>query len=185
MKPVTLNLIPGGRCTEFWVNQVYLVASPSAHPPFATDAVVLEEDTYLVLSADAVVRHTEEHPIRLMTALFDQQPLELGCVVVRGNRLLAVIHDLDRDPTCCEQWVSQALHVCLKQADQLGLRSLALPLLGSVHGRIPYTRSLILISEAVSALSFQALRRIWLIVPETQQMAMERFLRLRTANRSQ
>jgi len=179
VKPVVLNLIPGGRRTDFWVNKVRLAASPAEHPPFATEAVVLEEDTYLVLSAEAVVRQTDEHPIRLMTALFDQQPLEPGCVVVRGNRLLAVVHDLDRDPTCCEQWVSQALQACLEQADQLGVRSLALPLLGSVHGRLPYTLSLKLIIEALSAASFHALRRIWLIVPEAQQVAIEEFLRLR------
>ncbi|MEE4376996.1 MAG: hypothetical protein V2J55_05710 [Candidatus Competibacteraceae bacterium] len=184
VQPITLNLIPGGRCIDFWVKQVQLVARPAEHPPFATEAVVLEEDTYLVLSAEAVVRQTDEHPIRLMTALFDQQPLEPGCVVVRGNRLLAVIHDLDRDPTCCEQWVSQALQACLKQADQLGVRSLTLPLLGSVHGRIPYSRCLVLIVEAVEEATFHALRRVWLVVPETQQMGVEQFLRLRAVTGS-
>ncbi|MEZ5582337.1 MAG: hypothetical protein R3F37_05820 [Candidatus Competibacteraceae bacterium] len=146
---------------------------------------MLEEDTYLVLSADAVVRQTVEHPIRLMTALFDQQPVEPGSVLVRGKRLLAVIHDLDRDPSCCEQWVSQALQACLNKADRLGVRSLALPLLGSVHGRIACTRSLSLIAEAVRAASFRSLRQIWLVVPASQQVAIEQRIRLGLVNRFQ
>jgi hypothetical protein len=184
VKSVALRLIPGGRCNDFWVNTAHLVVSSPDHPPFPRDTLVFEEDTYLVLSAEAVIRYTEEHPIRLMTALFNQQSLEPGSVIVRGNRLLAIVHDLDCEPTCCEQWVRRALHACFKKADQLGTRALALPLLGRVHGRIPCTRSLTLILEAVGAASFHSLGRIWLMVPDTQRVAVEQWLRLRLLNRS-
>lgn len=44
-----------------------------------------------VLSADPAIRETDEHPIRLVTSLIDQQPLSVGEVFTSGHSWKAVI----------------------------------------------------------------------------------------------
>ncbi len=47
-----LRLIHGGRSNRTTQGVVHVVMAPREQPPFAVDAIVVEEDTYLVLSAD-------------------------------------------------------------------------------------------------------------------------------------
>ncbi len=108
-------------------------------PPLMVDAVVLEEDRWLVLSAPPEVPESREHPLRLFTALVEAEPALLGSVVVRPGRptrLLAVVHDLDRDPSCTLVDVRAALEAVVRVCHQRGLHRLAVPLLGTAHARL-------------------------------------------------
>ncbi|MGB6363143.1 MAG: hypothetical protein WBG64_10790, partial [Thermoanaerobaculia bacterium] len=67
---------------------VRLVAAPAAQPPFPVDAVVVEEDTYLVLSAETDLRIPGEHPLRVMTAAHELEPELPGSVLVRSGQPL-------------------------------------------------------------------------------------------------
>lgn len=161
-----LELIGGGRRDRAMVGGVEVVVGPSEAPPFPADLEVHEEDTYLVLSAEPVVPERAEHPIRVMTALWEEEPRALGAVVARGrNQLLAVVHDLARDPSTEERDVATALGAALACADQRGAHSLSLPLLGSVHGPIARERSLELIRVAIASAALASLQRIWVRVP--------------------
>lgn len=80
--------------------------------PFAVQAEVREEDTFLVLSADSRLDAGRDHPLRVMTSAFTFEPVEPGTVLVRQGEpleLLAVIHDLDQRPSTCDEWVQRAL----------------------------------------------------------------------------
>lgn len=108
-------------------------------PPLAVDAVVLEEDRWLVLSAPPEVPPSSEHPLRLFTALVEAEPAALGAVVVRPGRptrLLAVVHDLDREPSCTLDDVRTALEAVVRVCAERGLHRLALPVLGTAHARL-------------------------------------------------
>jgi len=147
-----------------WTNATIGVApEEQIHDP--VDAEVYEDDTYLALSADPDLRIPEEHPVRILTEAYAMRPASPGTVVVRSERplrLLAIVHKLDEDPTWKEEWVAGALEAALAEVDRRGLRSLSLPLLGTVHGRMPMVRSLTLLVDTLRRVSCPSLERIWL-----------------------
>lgn len=143
--------------------------APREVPPFAVDAVVEEEDTYLVLSADPTVREPEEPLLEVLTEVHEAEPLEPGSIVVREGeplRLLAVVHALDEEPTWREEWIAEALRGVFREAGRRRLRSVGLPLLGTVHGRLAIGRSLELILRALDETRPGGLERLWLMVAD-------------------
>ncbi len=133
------------------------------------DAVALEEDTFLVLSADPTPRETHENPESLMrqVSTFEAQPL--GSVVVTGKnprQFLAIVHDLNQEPTCREEWVASALREIFHQAERLRTRRLALPMLGTVHGSLTPRRFVDLFEPALAESNVEHLERIWVVVPD-------------------
>ena len=98
-----------------------------------------------------------------MTALYEDEGHALGTVLVKGRRpyrLLAIVHDLDQDPTWREEWVVDALATVLQQCDTLGVRELALEPLGTKHGELPRRRFRELLDNALANAPVGTLRRI-------------------------
>lgn len=147
-----------------------VVATPAtAPPPFPIDAVVLEEDTYLVLSAHRdIADEPGEELAELLAEATALEPVEPGTVIVRAGsplRLLAVVHDLDREPSWDEEWIATAVEAALREADWRGVASLASPVLGGVHGSFGASAFLALLLEAVERVAPRNLRGIWIRLP--------------------
>jgi hypothetical protein len=156
-----------------------VVAAPESVAPFATDAVVAEEDTYLVLSADAEIRESQIARLRIFHEAFTAKPAQPGSVVVRSGsplRLLAVVHDLSHQPTWSEEWVGAALDAILREVGTRGLRTLAMPLLGSVHGALPIDRFVVVLRSALDRGAPACLERVWLVTPEDELDQVRRLL---------
>lgn len=120
--------------------------------PDTVDALVLEDDTYHALSAAPVFTPVEEHPLRILDHAHHAVPAHPGDLVVRPGtplRLLAVVHKLDEDPTWRVTWVIAAYEAVLGEITRRRLTSVALPLLGSVHGRMSPDHSFDLLRDAV------------------------------------
>lgn len=140
-----------------------LIKAPATAPPFQVDAIILEEDTGLVLSADTRIKDTQEHPIRLMTDLISAEVHQVGTAVFmkgRPHRIFAIVHDMDRTPHCCKEWVCSALEQCLKLCAQQEIESVAVQKLGCVHGKLDASWFEFQLQK-VSATS--ELKQIWLI----------------------
>ena len=165
MKP-RLKILPGYKDRPIRLGSILVTPATTHEPPFPVQASVLEEDTWRLLSAPNVAVPQEEHPVRLMTDLVDDRPALPGKVLIQGARWLAIVHDVERTPTCREIWVHSALKRVLELTAQRHYRSLALPLLGSVYGCLDWRRSLTLIIETLNnAVVFEPTLRIWLLVP--------------------
>jgi hypothetical protein len=165
-KPPPLRLIRGGLHCQMIYGALRIVAGPETTPPFPVAAMACEEDTWLVLSADPKVCTPEVHPIRIMTDLIEARPEPVGTVLVRGNRpvrLLAVVHDLDQDPTWKEEWISAALAEVFRTVEREKIGSLGLPLLGTRHGRLGAERFAQLLGAELEATDPVHLNRLWLI----------------------
>ncbi len=143
-----------------------MVVAPPGRPPFPVEARVLEEDTFLVLSARPTVVEPLEDPLRLMTRLIETRPETPGTVLVRGRgpyRLLAVVHDLNQEPTWRESWAARALEEVFDRAEACGWRALCLEMLGCVHGRLDPGRFAALLRAAVLGRPSCKVRRVWLL----------------------
>lgn len=135
---------------------------------YLVEALVVEDDTHLVLGADPLPRETHEDPESLLeNARASIQPAP-GTLVVRGRdpiRLHAIVHDLDEEPSWREEWVANALREVLREVAARELRSLSLPLLGGVHGLLAAERFVELLSAALAEASVKELDEVWLTVP--------------------
>jgi hypothetical protein len=103
------------------------------------DAFVVEEDRYLVLSAESEILEVDLDGASIQTEVQNTSPAEPGTVLVKGRnpiQLLAIVHDLDRSPTWQREWVEKALVQIFREVNRRGIESLALPVLGSVHGSL-------------------------------------------------
>lgn len=158
---------------------VQISLAPFHRPPFPIEALVLEEDTYLVLSARPEVREPAEHRLRTLTESFLAQPKEPGSVIVRTGepiRFLAVVHDLAAEPTWREKWVREALRQCFERAGRFAVRNLGLPILGGLHGQVDVATFARLLHEELGDLAPESLERIWLITPSELETEMRRQL---------
>ena len=145
---------------------VWTELAPEFERPFPIDALVVEDDTWQVLGADPDFHPSLEHPIRVMQALHEAQPVAPGSVVVGGGsptRLHAIVHDLDLEPTWTKEWIGTALEGIFRIASERGLSALGLPLLGTRHGRLSDDLSLRLIDGALARSAKGSPRRLWLI----------------------
>jgi hypothetical protein len=169
--------VPSGTAPR---RDVGIVVAPRSRPPFEVNALALEDDTYHVLSASPEYREPTEHPIRLWTAVHEQEPSEPGSVIVQaGNppRLLAVVHDLSEEPTWREAWVIAALDGVLREAERRTISHLGLEPLGGVYGKLRPDRFVSLLRDALASFRPQRLERVWLVPKAGTERAWERALR--------
>jgi hypothetical protein len=175
-----LRLVHGGRFSGFTLGPIEIVAAPENAQPFAPDAVAYEEDTLLVFSAPVRLKEPPEPIIRLLAELRAMKPEKPGSVLVKGKspvKLLAVVHDLDQEPTWKEEWVAQALEGIFRETEQRKLHSLALPFLGTRHGSFDKERFLFLLRSTLEKIVVQSLERIWLILPSGSDVKIVNVLR--------
>jgi hypothetical protein len=167
-----LRVIEGGQRESFRLGRgVVRLWSGVGLPPGAS-ALVCEEDTMQVLGADLELKLVRDHPVRVLTAAEEARPVEPGVVLCSGRApvvLRAVIHDLDREPSWQVDWIRSALEQALRQAAQQTIEGLAMPLLGTIHGRLPLPLALELTFQVLVAARETLPGRIWLMVPASAQ----------------
>ena len=155
--------------------ELSIVAAPRDNPPFASDAIVWEEDTFQVMSASIVGQEVEEHPVRVTHKAYTVKPVQPGTLLVKDGsplKFLAIVYDFDEDPSSHEEWVANALDKIFTETDARKLKSLALPLLGTSHGSsLKKERFITIFQEALHRASLGNLKKIWLIT--TREMTSE------------
>jgi len=163
-----LRAVPGGRPSRDAGRAIGIVVATDDQAPFEVDAVALEDDTFAVLGADLEFHEPDEHPIRIWTQVHEMEETEPGTVAVQEGqplRLLATVHDLARDPTWKEEWISAALTEILNVVRERRLRALGLEPLGCVYGRFSAQRFVELLRESLEGARPASLERVWLISP--------------------
>ncbi len=162
-----LRVLEGGRTRRVRLAQCLIAIAPVDTPPFDLDARVFEEDTFRIMSAAPEWAPPLEHPIRIMNDLQRYRPDRPGDLVVQAGhpmRLLAIVHDVNCEPTWRPEWISAALRNLLQAADRHRLVSIGLPLLGRQHGSISRSEFANLLADVLAAKSACYPRRLWLIV---------------------
>jgi len=167
-KQSNFQVITGGLHRTVFYDPIRIVAAPEDSPPFHVEAMAYEEDTFLIMSADPDEVPTDIHPIRMMAELEHFKPQKPGSVVVRKGiplRLLAVVHDVNQEPTCHEKWVEKALHAVFREVERRGIQSLGIPLLATRHGRLPQSQFARLLGRVIATTTLKSLKRLWVMAP--------------------
>ncbi len=163
----SLRLIRGGRA-ELRFGTLGVTVAPSDSDPFPVEAEIVEEDTWQVLGAGPEVTVPAEHPSQVLTEALEARPVPAGSVMVREGRplrLMAVVHDLNQEPSCRQEWVAAALGEVFRIAEARAIRSLSLPLLGVRHGRLPATDFVELLVRVIQEQAPRHLHKLWLQAP--------------------
>ena len=163
-----LRLIQGGLNYSVQIGSVEVLAAPDGRPPFKVEGFAFEEDTCLMLSSSGSGVRASKNQLSGFCGVYGGsfEPHQPGSVVVKGKypyRLFAIVHDLSCEPSWRMRWVRAALDNLMQEVDRLELRSLALPLLGSVHGQMDIDRFLIMLHQALREMPPRFLRRVWLM----------------------
>ncbi len=138
-----LKLIKGGLDRRFRIGGCQLAVTPLDRPPENSDAVVKEEDTYLVLGDEPLVIGSDNSYETLIDEIINFSPREPGTVLVQHGtplKLFAIIHDLEQEPNWREAWIVLALMNVLRLTREYPIRQLTLPVLGQHHGTYSTTR---------------------------------------------
>jgi hypothetical protein len=163
-----MRLIRGGR-DELRFGTLRVAVAPPESAPFPVAAEIVEEDTWQVLGAGPDVEFPTEQPLQILTEVLSAQPLPAGSVVVREVvplRLMAVVYDLNQEPSCRPEWVAAAIGEAFRIAEERAIRSLSLPLLGVRHGRLSTADFIHIMTDTIRERMPCHLHRLWLIVPD-------------------
>jgi len=167
-----------GRAGRF--SGLHVVAAPEHEPPFHVDAVAVEEDTNLLLSAPTEIREPEEDLASIIDEIHRTPPREPGNVLVRRGEpllLLAIVHDVGLQPTWRDEWIAAAIHGVFEEAEWQRVRALAVPLLGTRHGSADPHLVTRWLGRCLSRKKLRHLRRLWLVSPPGRESELMTTLR--------
>ena len=141
----------------------------AALPPFAVEAFVLEQDRDLLLDPDPVLTDPGASLETLLEAALRAPRRPVGSLVVTGRSVpycfLALVHDLGRQPSWSEASVASALRSVFAECERREFASIAMPLLGTVHGRLSCERSVALLVDVIAGVEYGFPRNLWLRIP--------------------
>ena len=122
------------------------VAPRDGAPPFQPEVIAFEMDVDLILRMDRDVVAPAEGTGELVEAMSEVSAHRLGDVLWLPGDLnepvcaLLLVHDLEQEPSWDESSISTALSNLLDEAAARGMTRIALPMVGTVHGKLQAER---------------------------------------------
>src|SRR5687767_14267487 len=109
-----MRVIDGGLAARRFGSITLHVVRADEALPFVPDAIVTEQDTWLVLAPSRDVLVEDANPLRTTTRAHDVAPLAVGTVDVvhvpgRQALVRAIVVDVDAEPCCTPRAVEDAM----------------------------------------------------------------------------
>ena len=123
----------------------------------------------LVLGAAGEARGWYSSPKAVLSGLDDAFPKTLGSLLIRDGepiRMLAVVHDLDREPSWNEEAISESIRKVFQACGDGGIGRVAMPFLGTKWGTLAPHRFVRLLGDSLSGLDPSGEILVWLELPE-------------------
>uniref|UniRef100_UPI004056E6B2 hypothetical protein n=1 Tax=Candidatus Electrothrix sp. TaxID=2170559 RepID=UPI004056E6B2 len=167
MKRDLFKVINGGRQKYFSIDGVRVEVTTRNNLPQSAEIMVFEEDTNMILTVDSKIHHQDEHPIRIMTDIYEHAKLKPGVLVTKGKSWYALVIDLDADCICQIPWIRTVYREIFKSIEQNRIKTAGIHLLGSTYGKIPRADALQLFIDGVKESSHPHLEKIVLAVDDS------------------
>lgn len=167
-QPSFLHLITGDLSQVVQVGRVSIQIGPQQRPPFPVSAIVVEQDTAMVLDDEAIIQTPVESLQQLREEVERFREPEPGSVVIqrgRPRRFYAIVHDLEQEPTWREEWIQAAMETLLREIERLRLSDIAMPLLGTRFGNLSTQRFIELLCTTLQQFPPKKPLKLWLIAP--------------------
>ncbi len=167
-QPSFLHLITGDLSQVVHIGRVSIQVGPQQRPPFPVSAIVVEQDTAMVLDDESILQTPVESLRQLRDEVERFREPELGSVVIqRGKprRFYAIVHDLEQEPTWREEWIQTALETLFREIERLRLNDLAMPLLGTRFGNLSTQRFIELLCTTLQDFPLRKPLKLWMIAP--------------------
>lgn len=132
------------------------------------DAIVDEQDTNLLLDTIPVIQDTRESYRSLVKKMNRRKPLLTGQIIIKNTipaRLIAIFYDFEQIPVCSEAVLTTVINNLLDKLNRHKLKSVAMPLLGSTHGKIAEQVFIKLLQESLLNKNPAYPEKIVLMVP--------------------
>lgn len=174
-RPPSLRLIRGDLDRVVAIGNTRIQVAPLDRPPFAVNAVAVEQDTALVLGEEPALYAPSKSLSEISSELEHfSEPLPGSVLVKRGTpkQLFAIIHDLEQDPSLRQEWVVKALHNMLRLAERQPLQAIALPLLGTRYGQLDQQRFIQLLCHTLCKYPPASPLKLWLVAPRYEVHAL-------------
>lgn len=168
MTQKSLKLIRGGRPKYYLFAGVQLVVTTRQALPDVAQIMVFEEDTKMVLTVDKEMTCREEHPIRLMTEIYNSPKHSPGSLVVNGKSWYALVIDLDSDVVCRQLWIEQVYEEIFKNIKTKKVIHAGMHLLGTKYGKIPTEHAVGMLLEGVKNSELSYLKKIFLVIKKSE-----------------
>ncbi|MGD8783095.1 MAG: hypothetical protein PVG75_01600 [Thioalkalispiraceae bacterium] len=166
---MAINLIWDKTDCMLIINGLHIQAAPKDFPPFYYTALVEEQDTHLLLREQTTISDPGKPSWYLANILEDEDTFDLGTIVIKGKnlqRLMAIVHDIDKTPTCRSADILAAYLQLSQVVTQLQLKTIALSLLGTVQGKLPIEDAMAYLKQGFLANTPPCLEKMWLILPD-------------------
>ena len=135
--------------------------------PENIDAIVEEQDTCLLLGKTPVIKTPADDFPALVKKMERQKPRKPGEVLVIHSvpkRLIAIIYDLDQKQICRQEWIETAIKNIMQHCITYQIRTLAMPIPGTAHGRTDEDTSRTILENLLVAGKPDCLEFIYLIM---------------------
>ena len=136
--------------------------------PYTVDAIVEEQDTNLLLDTKPVIQDAQESYRSLVKKMNRQKPLMPGRIITKNTipaRLIAILYDIKWTPVCSEANLTAVMNNLLDALNCHKLKSVAMPLLGSTHGKIAEQVFIKLLQQSLINKNLAYPEKIVLMVP--------------------
>ena len=112
------------------------------------------------------IRYPDEGYDSLVNHMLVQQPLSPGNIIVKKTtplRFFAIVHDIEQKPTWKKEWIARALEQLFYETERFKVKTLAMPLLGTIHGSMNDEDFIKLLLTTLPTGQLHSLKRIWLV----------------------
>ncbi|MDH5643285.1 MAG: hypothetical protein OEY63_03710 [Gemmatimonadota bacterium] len=148
--------------------------------PQKPDVWVEEEDTYLVLSSDS--SNLKPSPVTLLDLEKQAKSIESippGNIIIEDGtppRILAIVHDLDQEPSWTEEWINSALANIFVEAERRTWTVIAMPCLAGIHGNMTMVRFVEILAEAFRKIDPKCVTDLWIKEPTQKGISIWKHL---------
>ena len=151
------------------IGSIEIAIAPIEYVPDKIDAIVEEQDTNLLLTADTEINYPEDDYdslIKQMSAVSTRKP---GQIIIKQEtplRLQAIVHNIYNEPSWKSEWITNVLKQLRDIIEEHEIKILAMPLLGTYHGKMDELESVKLHYFNLASYNSTILQKIWLIAPD-------------------
>ncbi len=152
------------------IGSIEIAIAPVEYVPAEIDAIVEEQDTQLLMGMDAEINYPDEDFDTLIDQMLSGKSVRSpGQIIIKKTQplqLKAIIHDINQKPSWKTEWISYALQQLVTEIENYNIKTLAMPLLGTIHGNVNENESIELLCDNLMSKQIICLEKLWLIAPD-------------------